>query len=374
MKYLIYLVFILLSLGQLLRISFFDQTVNIYLHEMIMVTIIGLLFKSINLKKILENQSVKYFGLFILSLFLSLIWYFWQFSLFTNIVGFLYLFRLLLYFLFFMCLFKIDKKILKKGVHIFTALTIVFSLSQYVLYPNLRNLYYLGWDPHQFRLFGTFFDTTIMGMVLAAAFFYHLAYSSGRLRITILAILFGLILLTYSRITYVSFLLASGFFFFKKHNFQLLFILILAFIAIIPFLPRPGGAGVKLERVFSIESRVIDQKIGLVSFLKNPFVGIGYNRIFAIKEDAATEFPSHSQSAFSSSYITILATSGLIGLAMFLFFLSKLYGSVDVVGKSVLLCVFIASFFDNVFLNNFILLLVLILARLTTVSTARKSP
>ena len=46
-----------------------------------------------------------------------------------------------------------------------------FGLVQYVLYPELRNVSYLGWDPHYYRLFSTLFYPNFVGILIVITFF-----------------------------------------------------------------------------------------------------------------------------------------------------------------------------------------------------------
>lgn len=372
MKYLIYLFFIFLSLGQLQRISFFDQSVNVYFHDLVIFTMV--IFSLIHtarkkplhktVSQFISDRILKTFALFLLVLSGSFLWRIWEYSLYDNMVGFMYIARLFLYLAFFISLSGVAAATLKKGILLFSLLTIIFSVLQYFFYPNLRNLYYLGWDPHHYRLFGTFFDTAIMGIILVIIFFL-----SGRM---IKAVVFILLLLTYSRLAYVSFIAAAVFQFFNKKDYQKIIVLLVLFIVLLPLLPRSIGVGVKLERIFSIESRIADQKQGVAVFLKYPILGLGYNRIHTVKAIGSSQFPSHAQSAFSSSYITILAASGLAGLTAMIFFLKAIFENTDQWGKTVIVVLTVASLFDNIFLSSAPFLLLLVAAKVDAVSTSRK--
>lgn len=375
MAYLIYLVFILLSFGQLQRISFFDQRLNIYLHEVVMgVVLIGGFGVVRGIREIREIG--KYITIFLGILLLTLINNFWKFGALENSIGFLYLARLAIYFGFFFVLLgrgnKGDKGNMgdvKNAIGFFGWLTIFFSFLQYFLYPDLRNLYYLGWDPHHYRVFGLFFDTTVAGVIYSILFFWDLpagrqglgemrpslAKASAGKRIKIVSLVL-LILLTYSRITYFVFIIGMIYFFKDIISYKKIAIILVSFLALLFVLPRPGGAGVQLERIFSIESRVKDQKEGLEIWSKNPLLGVGFNRIRSLKK-APVE--SHSGAGFSSSLVTLLAASGILGVLGVLGVVGGLWVKVDKLGKTLIIVVSMASFFDNIFLNNFVLLLFL---------------
>ena len=157
MRYLFYLLFFLLSFGQLQRLSFWEQEVNIYLHEVVMIGIgiglIGRIGQIGQIRRIGQTKLVKGIIFFLGVLLLSLINNFWQFSFRQNLVGFLYWGRLFLYFSFFLSTTtwlkrnKENKRYLENSLKIFVFLTIVFSYLQYFLYPDLRNLCLLYTSP-----------------------------------------------------------------------------------------------------------------------------------------------------------------------------------------------------------------------------------
>lgn len=372
MKYLIYLLFVLLSFGQLQRFSFLGQQVNIYIHEIVMAVMVMKQIGQIHRIRV-GKEIIFFLGI----LLLSLVNNFWQFNLQQNLIGFLYWARLTLYLAFFTVLLNWgsrgrNKGILGKGLNVFVTLTIIFSYLQYFLYPNLRNLYYLGWDPHQSRVFGFFFDTSISGAILVMMFFWMV----GREKIRLIGLigqigLIGLILLTYSRITYLSFIVGVIYYLSKKTTLKKILFLIFIFSFLIFLLPRPFGEGVKLERVFTIEARAIDFKEGLKLWWKKPILGYGYNRLRYVRQ--ADNF-THAGASFSSSFLTILATSGLIGLIGLIGFIGRIFKQGNHLIRTIILIAIVASLFDNVLLNNFVLLLLLLIVAISSNLLFDKSP
>jgi len=392
MRYLIYLLFFLLSFGQLGRISFLDQQANIYLHELMMgFVVIGHMGQ---IRQIRLIGIWKWTFFFLTVLLLSLINNFWQFNLQQNLIGFLYWGRLVLYFVFFLILFnwgskgsEENKGVLKRGLDIFATLTVIFSYLQYFLYPNLRNLYYLGWDPHHYRVFGLFFDTSITGIILVMMFFWVAEWRNiGFIRPISLIGLIGLILLTYSRITYISFIVGLIYYFLvtpRRSPSRLRqgsggpvghlrdSVLILLFSVLIFLLPRPFGEGVKLERIFTIEARAVDFKVGLKLWLEKPILGYGYNRLRYVRK---MDNLSHSATAFSSSFLTILVASGVIGLIGLIGLIGGMFKQGNQLTKTIILVVITASLFDNVLLNNFVLLLLLVFFSISSILLSHKIP
>lgn len=364
MKYLLYLVFILLSFGQLQRVSFAGGQINIYLHEIVMGLVVLTGIRGI--KEI--GRTGKIIFIFLGLLLISYINNFWKFSLVENLVGFFYFARLALYFGFFIViLVQGNRKDIIRAIGIFGWLVIIFSFFQYFLYPDLRNLYYLGWDPHLYRVFGPFFDPTVAGIIFVILAFgpHSVPRNDGdfvrgkeieMLKLVKSFALVILILLTYSRITYFVFIVGAIYYFKNIISYKKIVFAIGAFLLLILILPRPSGQGVRLERTFSIESRIVDMRQGIELWKKNPLIGVGYNRIRFFKN---TSPDSHAASAFSSSVVTLLAAAGLIGLIAGIGVIVGMWKSTDKLGKTLIIVVSAASFLDNIFLNNFVLLLIL---------------
>jgi len=327
-KIILFLTFILFSLGQLGRVSFLNQQVNFYLYELMMGLLLAYYFlklKFIPLKKIFKSQQWIIWGW--VYLFFSFFFGFFKYSPFENLVSFLYLFRLFFYFIFFVYLYfyyqKKAKKDLLTGILLFSFLTIVSSFIQFFLYPNLRNLAYLGWDVHQNRVFGLFFDTSLTASIYGLLFLFWLNYN-GRKYFCFLPFLFLLIYFTYSRFIIFSFTASLILFFLKKSSVKNILLILIAFIFLFIFFPQRSGVGVDFNRVFSIESRIRENILGIKIGIKNPLFGIGYNRIRFFRQKNNLIWGSdfnihHGASSFQSSYVTIFVTTGIIGL----FFLGK---------------------------------------------------
>jgi len=370
MSFLLYSLFILLSLGQLQRLSFFNFQINGYIHELLMLTFIFFCFYKLASKKqdilsIFSKQ--KSITIFIATLCISFLLTLPNYLLTQNSIGFLYLFRIILIFTFYICVdwWASQKKeniaLITRGIILFTILTITFSLVQYFWYPNLRNLFYLGWDPHWYRVFGTFFDTSITTALLLICFFWSLYRDKTPRNLSLLICLGIVLLFTYSRGAYISFIVGMMYFFYIKKKLSYLLGVISLFSVLIIFLPRPAGESVRLERMFSIESRLRDNREGINLFLKNPVFGVGYNRIgFNRIIKTQSNVPNHAQFSFSSTYITLLAASGVVGLFGFIYFFIDTYNKNSQTVKTILITLGVFSLFDNVFLNTFVLAIFLL--------------
>ncbi|MFA6081686.1 MAG: O-antigen ligase family protein [Patescibacteria group bacterium] len=348
MTILFYLTAFLFSLGQLGRVSFFNQQVNFYLYEVVLlVTLFFLFFKYQFAPIIIASKKHKPIFLFIFILLLSLLFNLQSFNIFQNIIGLLYFFRLVLYLLYFFYLSHHSFPI-KKGLFLIAVLTIFSTFIQYFFYPDLRNLIYQGWDPHLYRTFGVFFDTSI-----AAAIFgiFFLTVNQPVMKIIYLI----LVALSFSRSTYLGLSLALIYSFIYQKEFRKIIFFIVFFVTLVAFIPKPSGEGVNLKRLYSIASRAEDYRLGFTLWKKKPILGYGYNRIRYIKNNGSI----HSGAGFSSSFLTILVSSGILGLLSFIYVLWSLRKT-NKVAPVILIFLSIISLFDNVLLHPFILFLLFI--------------
>jgi O-antigen ligase len=314
------------------------------------------------IKKTFNNFKVAYIFIFVL-LFSYLIGLF-KFAPIQNFVALLYIARLLLYLAYPLYLYFFIKKnpgykqALKKGLALFIVLTVISSTVQYFFYPDLRNLYYLGWDPHLNRLFGVFFDTSLAASILGLAFFY--LYKNKKYIISLLFLVF--FVLTFSRAAYVFFILTFLFDLMLSKNIKLGILILLTFVAVFIFAPKQFGFGVGLNRVFSISSRLADYQKAIKIWQEAPFVGHGYNRIQFVKEKMTLidiplqNLPSHSVASFSSSYLIILVTSGIIGLVLFIASIVKL-GLINKTLTTYFLFIGLVSLTDNIILHSYVMYL-----------------
>ncbi len=361
----------LFLLGQVGRLSFNQQEINIYLYEIPYFTwIIFLLWDQRNKLKIAKAVTI-----FLSVLVLTFICGILNVSAFENIVSSMYLLRLFLYLLGFSL--TVDYFVMKKfspfSLRIFLTLTGVVGVVQYFLYSNLRNLQHLGWDPHLSRVFGQFLDTSVAGAIYGLILIFILYNQKLFPKVSkwsyVICYMF-LGLLTYSRGFFVSiFVSALSYSLIARKNFKAVLIavaLIVVFVALSPkpfvypskLAERSGGEGVNLLRTSTIQSRIADYGQGLKLWQKSPLVGIGYNRIRYFKPVIGSELKgrSHAGASFHSSYLIILVTAGAVGLAAFAYWL---WNVAKISNFSMISAVFLGiySLFDNILLHPFILFL-----------------
>jgi len=280
-------------------------------------------------------------------------------------IGALYLLRAVSYAAFFTAIYHLVKAKNKYKNILFNALIVVslevgvLGLVQYFLIPDLRFLYAFGWDDHLYRLIGTFLDPGFTGIILALGGILALAAyikEENRVYLLGLAFLTLALLLTYSRASFVAFGVGLATLFIKTRR-SLILLIAAIFLLAIPFLPRPEGYGVRLERTHSIVSRLANYRQTLEIFQKSPLFGVGFNNMCAARqeflEDKMTD--SHACSGSDSSILLILATSGVVGLILVIYLSKTILESLpgNVFGYAFLAC-FMALLVHSQFVNSLV--------------------
>jgi len=219
----------------------------------------------------------------------------------------------------------------------------------------------LGWDPHYKRIFALIFDPNYLGLILVLGFLLRHSTRKINSKEIIIQIIFLItVLFTYSRSSYLALISALIFYAWKiKKVVPYLSVSIILLISLL-YLPRPAGAGVRLERLFSIKERLTNwQSAGLI-IIRHPVLGVGFNTLrFARKNIGSLPenwLTGHSAAGVDNSFLFVAATTGLTGVIIFLFFLANLFNQSDLTGKTALIAVSIHSLFLNSLLFNFILI------------------
>lgn len=319
-----------LSLGDGIRVSLLDIAVAVF---------VAYFFKTVSNRKKVMGEYLRLFGPFIAVAFLSLLFQVQYFTPSEIVIASFYLWRFIFYSL--VSLTAVYTANVRKwalsGLWISGVIIGTLGLLQYSLYPNLRNLSYLGWDPHEFRVFSTLFDPNFTGIILVLTiilgiYFLKNRLTSNKYRIIIVGLLLcGLSLLfTYSRGSYIAFMamLLTWATLHKKFNTGALILLLIGLLLVV--LPRPGGEGVRLLRTISIESRIKNSQEAIRLFLTSPFVGVGFNTLRFVRDKTGiatgTTDISHSGAGFHNGWLFLLVTTGIIGSLTYLWMWWKILG------------------------------------------------
>ncbi len=379
----------LFSFGQLGRISFLHQEVNLYAYEVILGILLAVFLWKYRLQPFKKsNRLIKSIMLFLSYLAFSYLISLFRFTVQENIVGFLYLIRLIVYFIFFIYLLhNAARKDLSKKFSTFLhflifgffGITIGTSLGQFSLYPDIRNLWYAGWDPHLNRMVGVFLEPPISGAIYGLLFFYFALRPKKMFpfKIFALTVLFIFILLTYSRGTYLGFMIALFLMLAMQLNIKRTHIIAITiiFLASLFVITKLPGEGANLARTSTIITRLENYQEGFRIWSKNPILGVGYNHIRYVREAKPVSLNStdlsHAEASFHSSFLVILVASGVIGLIFFVFMLYELAMTSQ---YSMYAAVFlsISSLTDNVILHPFILFLAFFIIAVSTIHLSDK--
>ena len=351
-------ILILSSFGVLQRIAITKQ-IRFFLFEPLfyIFLIICTIYCRKKLLKLLKKEF-RILIVFLLFLYLHFFLSFYFFEFRINLIAFLYLLRLSFFFVSFPILFiffqKENIKVFRKTSRIFLLLIIVFSITQFFLYPNLRNLQYQGWDPHLWRMFGVFLDTYLQAAISGMLGFAALYLNWKMIGYTLLSF----VVFSFSRAGILSLLFSFLFFSNLNQRKKTLFLPIIIFAATAVFYLNPFTAG-DIFRTATIKTRIEDAKQAVLLSKKTLFLGVGYNRISAFKKEKyAKEIADikplyNAKSFFHNVYLTLLASGGIVGLILFILMLIqfiKLYPFAKIWSF-----VLIFSLFDNVLLHTFVL-------------------
>lgn len=198
---------------------------------------------------------------------------------------------------------------------------LILGFIQYIFYPDLRNLYYLGWDEHLYRLFSTFLDPNFTGAFLVL-FLLLTLYRS--LPILSALIILG-ILLTYSRSAYLMLLVSGGLFLILQKKFKIILgLLTILVIFITVSIWSVSSEGTNLLRTTSSISRIDSAKDAIVIIKSSPILGIGFNAYRYALQKRSSQNPTialeqHANSSPDTSILFVLATTGIIGFLAYVY-------------------------------------------------------
>lgn len=258
------------------------------------------------------------------------------------LVSFLYCIRFAAYSILLSTVIQASSAVKKKviiGMLISGSAILFIGYLQYFFYQSLRNLYYLGWDDHYLRLFSSFLDPNFAGVFLVLfllflSIFISKAYKEGKKYFLCFTIVLSFlsflgVLLTYSRTSYIMLVVGVvSLLLIKKRK------LFAGVAVLVIFLGVMLTADVRIEglnpfRTASTNARIQSMHNALTIIEDNPIFGVGFNayRYAQIRHNFRIDsppFPSHADAGTDNSYLFITATTGVIGLLAYLYFLFTL--------------------------------------------------
>ena len=292
-------------------------------------------------------------------------------------VSFLYLVRFVSYASIYFIVKEFDPKFKKTISYLMLLSGSIFVLigyAQYFFYPSLRNLFYLGWDEHLYRMFSSFLDPNFAGaffvlFLLFLSYFVNKFYENRNFikfsfALIVSIFTFVAVYLTYSRSALI--MLAAGLITYllliNKKKFMLL--VIITMILVVFLSPKSFRTeGTNLFRTVSSEARLASTEQGLNIFIKNPVLGVGFDAYrYALNryEGLNTAYwqVTHSGGGTDNSFIFVLATTGILGFIVYIYLLYKMVklGFVNIKKNKYFSVIFISSILaisiDSLFVNS----------------------
>lgn len=231
----------------------------------------------------------------------------------------------------------------------------LLGLLQFLIFPNLQFLQSVGWDPHYFRTVSTFLDPNFAGVFFVLTLILLIA--QPRVFNIFFIITYLALLTTFSRSSYLMFLV-SGLTLSTIKRSKMLAISILLLFALLlvsfqiytQFIAKPRN----IDREESASYRLNTWQQGLTLFRKFPLLGVGFNSYkYALRQfnlGDAQFLQSRGATSNDSSFLFILATTGIIGFTVYVLFLISLFKhslKKDALFTSALAGLLVSSIFTN---------------------------
>ena len=274
------------------------------------------------------------------------------------IISFAYLVRWVIYLGMFFVILEFDEEFKKTALKLLTlsgSLIVMFGYIQFFYYSNLQNLAYLGWDEHMHRMFSVFFDPNFAGafFVLFFLFLMNMFLQKRSLTTGLLIILtLGAVFLTFSRSALLMLIVSSCILFtFLSRKKLIVWLLLLTIIVIGVSSSFFDIANINLFRVVSSEARLETARNAIKIIEDHPLFGIGFNSYryaqFRYNFRNQINLTSHADSSPDNSLLLVLATTGIVGFILYLYFWFRLFKVVSILAIASVAGIFVDSMFIN---------------------------
>lgn len=358
-------------LGEIARFTFSDAAITAADLGVFLLVILWL-FNFILKKRKIDHYYTSILVpilIFVFSALISLLVNFTSLNFSELLVSSLYLIRWIFYALLIFVVKEFDEQFKRKIIYLMLlggGLIILGGYVQYFLYPDLRNLYYAGWDEHLYRMFSSFFDPNFAGsfftlyFILALGLFFK---SKQKIMIAVLALSVIAILLTFSRSAFIMFFVGSFIFLLLQKQKKLIAGLVLLFVLSFILVSKTGlqSEGTNLLRTASAGARVDSLKNAITIFKDHPVFGVGFNSYRYAQRSYGfineEKRPIHSGAGTDNSFLFVLATTGIFGFIAFLFLIYKIlaFSYVSASKNPIALVLFvslISLLFNSLFINT----------------------
>ena len=383
LKVIFILFIILFPIAEVGRVQFANGvavSVNDIFLSILIIAWLG--FHLYKKRKIDKSYLFKPLGLFSLIALISLALNFLNLKFDAWLISFSYLLRWVAYSSLYFIVKEFDTKFKFKTSYVLLVsgfFVVLIGFVQYFLYPNLRNLYYLGWDEHLYRLFSSFLDPNFAGSFFAIYFLFAISFISGFLKkrnwvkflmVGVVALLtLCALYLTYSRSALIMLAVSVVVYLYLINKKKFILLILLLVFSLIFVLPKSFQTeGTNFLRAASSEARVQTAKEALTIIQKNPIYGVGFNAYRFAQNRLGLNGPnwevSHGAAGTDNSFLFVLATTGIVGLVAFLWLIYKMFrlGITNLKKNKysiVLLSVIAGLIFNSLFVNSLFYVLIL---------------
>lgn len=369
LKTIFILVLFLFPLGEVVRINLGNGVAIRPLDVGVGVLLLSwLTFKFLNKQKIKQFSLLLPILLFAASGLFSLITSNLSLSLSEFVISFSYLLRWTVYAGIFFVVSDFSKEFKRK---ISTLLIIIGSFVvglgyvQYFFYPSLRNLYYLGWDEHMYRMFSVFLDPNFAGVffVLFFLFLANLFLEKKNILIGLFIVLtLGAVFLTFSRSALIMLIISSSLLFVLMNKKIWIAVLLGVIVLVLSASSKYFSIeNINLFRIVSSEARLETAKNAIRIIQNHPVFGVGFNAYKYAQLDygfrnGKAAVMSHADAGADNSFLFVMATTGITGFILYLFLWFKIIKIASGLAIASIVGVFVNSMFINSLFYPFIML------------------
>jgi len=367
------------SFGQLEKITLY-AALSIYIHEIIMAGWLGYwLIRQPNMLK----DAIKQLKQISPPIKLLAAWVLVGWALASGnhsglLSALLYAVRLSFYGSFLYSLFwlnhhkLISAYLVKLGITLSGLYLLYFGFLQYIFLPDTRFLHFFGWDDHYYRLISTFLDPGFTGIIFILTIYLLCQLFATKtvplrywpLKLGLILIITLGILLTYSRATYLAYAISAGLailYLWWRHQRMIAYFLLASVLMMfvgIPFLPRPDGEGVKLERTSTIISRSSNAQTEITGL--HGWQWLTGQGLFVSSADQIVSPSQVSHARLSDNWLVMwLSGTGLVGTVLFVLSILQLAWftkSKNTWFRFAFIAVLIHGFFDASLVYPFVLI------------------
>ena len=329
LKALIIVCLVFFAFGEIIRLPFFGVEIKLLDLAVALTFSFWLiyLFLKKKISKALYSPILIFSAYCILTLLINLRFL----DLSQSVISFSYLLRWVAYASIFSIVSNFDQKFkdrVKTSIIFVGAVIITIGYIQFIFYQNLRNLFYLGWDEHLYRMFSVFLDPNFAGafFVLYLLFLLDQLFNNFKDRIKLLLFSFLsiatllAILLTYSRSAFIMLIIGIATFLIFKRKPIYIFGLVFLFVILTFFLPKAYKTeGTNFFRTVSSEARLDSARLAFTIFKDNPILGVGFNsyKFSRQRYGSRASDVSHADATTDNSFLFVLVTTGIIGFLIY---------------------------------------------------------